>query len=279
MKPIRCLRQLLLLGLLITAACADLKVQTGGQPDYQPEVNQPGKDVVWWPTAQQLADKMLDMAKVTSEDYVIDLGSGDGRVVITASKRGSRALGIEYNPDLVALSKRNAVKEGVGETAQFVEGDIFKSDFSQATVITMFLSEKLNLKLRPRILNLKPGTRVVSNTFPMGKWTADETFTMEGSEKCSPYCTAYLWIVPAQVEGTWKLSPGELRLKQTFQTFSGTLDSGAHSGKVLQGRLIGDQISFRVGEAHYTGRVTGGSMQGTFTSGGGIVPWQAARLQ
>jgi precorrin-6B methylase 2 len=278
--PFRFLRpSLFVLGLLITAACANMGVQTEQPTEYQPEINQPGKDVVWWPTELLLVDKMLNMAKVRPEDYVIDLGSGDGRMVITAAKRGSRALGIEYNPDLVALSKRNAVKEGLGDTAQFVEGDIFKSDFSPATVITMFLSETLNRKLRSRILNLKPGTRVVSNTFTMGEWAADETATVAGSEGCRTYCTAYLWIVPAKVEGTWKLPQGDLTLKQKFQTFSGKLKSGTHNGLVTQGKLSGDLISFRVGDAHYTGRVDGRTMQGTFESGGSTAPWNATHFQ
>ena len=139
--------------------------------EYQPTDGQVGKDVMWIPTAQALAEKMLNLAQVTPQDYVIDLGSGDGRIVITAAKRGARALGIEYNPDLVALSKRNAAREGVGDKARFIEADIFKSDFTQATVITMFLLPELNLQLRPAILDLKPGTRIVSNSFDMGEWT------------------------------------------------------------------------------------------------------------
>src|SRR5918999_1190027 len=176
------------------------------QEEYQPQVGQEGKDVVWVPTPQELVDKMLDMAKVTPNDYVIDLGSGDGRTVITAAKRGARALGVEYNPDMVALSKRNAQKEGVAEKAQFVQGDIFETDFSKASVITLFLLPELNVKLRPKILDMKPGTRVVSNSFTMGDWQADRTQNVSEKEGCTAYCTAYLWIVPAKVEGRWKTS-------------------------------------------------------------------------
>src|SRR5262245_61353235 len=140
--------------------------------DYQPQVGQEGKDVVWVPTPETMVQRMLDMAKVTSKDFVMDLGSGDGRTVIGAAKRGARALGVEYNPDMVELSKRNAAKEGVTERAQFVKADLFETDFSKATVITMFLLPDINLKLRPKILNLKPGTRVVSNSFTMGEWKA-----------------------------------------------------------------------------------------------------------
>src|ERR687891_292097 len=193
--------------------------------EFQPEVGQEGKDVVWVPTPQALVDKMLDMAKVTPKDYVIDLGSGDGRTVITAAKRGAKALGIEYNPDMVELSKRNAAKAGVSDKADFAKADLFESDFSDATVITMFLLPDINIKLRPKILDLKPGTRVVSNSFTMGEWNADETATAGG--ECASYCTAYLWIVPAKVQGTWQIPQGELALKQEFQMISGTLKNGS----------------------------------------------------
>src|SRR3972149_1420234 len=153
------------------AACAYAQTQA----EYKPEVGQAGKDVVWVPSPQALVDKMLDMAKVTPNDFVMDLGSGDGRTVITAAKRGARPLGIEYNPDMVELSKRNADKEGVAGKASFVKADLFETDFSRASVITMFLLPDINLKLRPKILALKPGTRIVSNSFNMGDWPAAET--------------------------------------------------------------------------------------------------------
>src|SRR5882724_12992968 len=165
------------------ALCAPLAARVAqAQPakEYQPEVGQAGKDVVWVPTPQALVDKMLDMSKLTPKDYLIDLGSGDGRTVITAAKRGSKALGIEYNPEMVELSKRNAAKEGVSDKANFVKADLFESDFSQAQVITMFLLPSINIKLRPKILDLKPGTRIVSNSFDMEDWKADETATAEG---------------------------------------------------------------------------------------------------
>jgi len=245
--------------------------------DYEPEVGQEGKDVIWVPTCQVLVDKMLDMAKVTPQDYLIDLGSGDGRLVITAAKRGARALGIEYNPDMVALSKRNAAKERVIDKAQFIKADIFESDFSQATVITMFLLPEINLKLRPQILNLKPGTRIVSNSFTMEEWAADETAIVEAND-CGSYSTALLWIVPAKVEGIWKLPQGELTLKQTFQTFSGTLKSDAKTVPITNGKLNGDLISFSIGSTHYNGRVTGSTIQGTYRSGGKTVNWNATQV-
>ena len=237
--------------------------------DYEPQVGQEGKDVVWVPTPQELVDKMLDMAKVTPKDYVIDLGSGDGRTVITAAKRGSKALGIEYNPDMVELSKRNAAKEGVSDKASFVKADLFESDFSQAQVITMFLLPSINIKLRPKILDLKPGTRIVSNSFDMEDWKADQTETVPG---CNNWCTALLWIVPAKVQGTWKLADSELTLKQTFQMISGTLKSGKINSQVT-GKLNGDQITFSAGGTQYTGRVGGNSMEG----GAGGAKWSATR--
>ena len=274
MIPSRFVRQLLLmLCLSIAAGCAIATYQQ----EYEPQYNQWGKDVAWWPTSQVLLDKMLDMAKVTSEDFVIDLGSGDGRTVITAAKRGARALGIEYNPNLVALSKRNAAKENVGERAQFVEGDLFESDFSQATVITMFLSDTLNLRLRQRILNLKPGTRVLSTSFTMGEWKPDETVSVEENKGCSSYCTALLWIVPAKVEGTWKLLEGEITFTQRFQRFSGTFKSGSNNVAIKNGQLSGDLISFSIGDANYTGRVNGDTMEGIYESGGITTKWKTTK--
>ena len=173
--------------------------QTEGAKPFQPQVFQAGKDVVWVPTPQELVNKMLDLAKVTPQDNLIDLGSGDGRIVIAAAKRGARALGIEYNPDMVELSKANAAREGVSDRATFLKADLFETDFSKATVITMFLLSDINLRLRPKLLEMKPGTRLVSNSFDMGDWEADATATAVGG--CVSYCTAYLWIVPAKVEG------------------------------------------------------------------------------
>ncbi|OGP62084.1 MAG: RNA methyltransferase [Deltaproteobacteria bacterium RBG_13_53_10] len=265
--------------LCLSMVATGIFAQAAASAEFEPRVGQEGKDVMWVPTSQELVNKMLDMANVTPQDYVIDLGSGDGRTVITAAKRGARALGIEYEPDMVALSKRNAAREGVTDRTQFVQGDLFQSDFSEATVITMFLLEEINLQLRPLILDLKPGTRVVSNTFTMGEWTADQTVTVEGSKDCMIYCTAYLWIVPAKVEGMWKLPGGEFTLHQNFQKFSGVLRSAANTMPVANGRLSGDLISFSVGDANYSGRVNGSTMQGTLTSGGGTAPWNATRVK
>jgi hypothetical protein len=265
-------RSLLSLFLALIIGCAFAQAQPAKQP-YQPEVGQEGKDVVWVPTPQTLVDKMLDMAKVTPKDYVIDLGSGDGRTVITAAKRGARAMGIEYNPEMVELSKRSATKEGVNDKATFIKADLFESDFSEATVITMFLLSSINLKLRPKILDLRPGTRIVSNTFDMAEWKPDETASASG---CENWCTAHLWIVPAKVGGTWRLPQGELTLKQTFQMISGTLKSGNVTAPI-SGKLNGDQISFTAGGAQYSGRVSGNNIEGTVKSSGTSSKWNAKK--
>jgi len=257
---------------IVIALCLSFSVSIAqAQPakEYHPSVGQEGKDVIWVPTPQALVDKMLDMAKVTPKDYVIDLGSGDGRTVITAAKRGAKALGIEYNPNMVELSKRNAAKEGVSDKASFMKADLFESDFSQAQVITMFLLPSINMKLRPKILDLKPGTRIVSNSFDMEDWKPDETAHVEG---CTNWCTAYLWIVPAKVGGDWKLPQGELTIKQTFQMISGTLKHG-NVVSPINGKLNGDQISFTAAGTQYTGHVNGNSMEG---SAGGA-KWSATR--
>jgi precorrin-6B methylase 2 len=229
--------------------------QTTGQKPFEPQVGQAGKDVVWVPTPQPVVDKMLDMAKVTKNDVVMDLGSGDGRTVITAAKRGARGIGIEYNPDMVELSKKNAAAAGVSERATFEKADLFETDLSKADVITMFLLPSINLKLRPKILDLKPGTRIASNTFTMEDWQADETSTI--TDGCSSsWCTALFWVVPAKVAGTWNTPNGALTITQTFQMISGTLGSQA-----IQGRLRGNEITFTAGTTKYSGTVDGNTMK------------------
>jgi len=261
----------LLLSVFVTAVFAQAQP---APKSFEPSVGQEGKDVVWVPTSQELVNKMLDLAKVTASDYVIDLGSGDGRTVITAAKRGARALGIEYNPDMVELSKRNAIKEGVAGKASFAKADLFESDFSQATVITMFLLPDINLKLRPKILDLKPGTRIVSNTFTMGDWKEDDTVTA-GDESSNYYRTARLWIVPAKVEGTWQLAQGELTLRQSFQMVAGTLKTGGNTPQIANGLLRGDQLSFSAGGAVYSGRVNGNRIEGSVKTGSTVADWSA----
>jgi precorrin-6B methylase 2 len=259
--------------LFLSALSAIAQAQPAKQ-EFKPEVGQEGKDVIWVPTPQELVEKMLDMAKVTPKDYVIDLGSGDGRTVITAAKRGAKALGIEYNPDMVDLSKRNAAKEGVSDRATFMKADLFETDLSQAQVITMFLLPDINLKLRPKLINLRPGTRIVSNSFTMGEWQADETANVKNG--CASYCTAYLWIVPAKVEGTWQMPQGELMLKQEYQMVSGTLKTGNNAAP-LNGKVTGDQIRFTAGGTEYQGRISGSTIEGSSRTGGSLKATRAVR--
>jgi precorrin-6B methylase 2 len=244
---------------------------------FVPQVGQQGKDVVWVPTPQELVNKMLEIAKVTPADFVIDLGSGDGRTVITAAKLGARAIGIEYNPDMVALSKENAKKEGVSDKTEFIKADLYETDLSKATVITMFLLPEINLKLRPRLLDLKPGTRIVSNTFTMGEWEADQEATTE--ENWNSWNTAYLWIIPAKAAGKWKLGNGEMDLVQEYQFVRGTLNSGGKSLTVTDGRLNGNSISFTINNEKYSGIVAEKLMKGTVTnaSTGSMSDWIATR--
>jgi SAM-dependent methyltransferase len=259
--------------LALGAASSGALAQPAGK--FEPRVGQAGKDVIWVPTPQSLVDKMLKVAKVTPQDYVVDLGSGDGRTVITAAKLGATALGIEYNADMVELSKRNAAKAGVTGKATFMNADIFATDFSKATVVTMFLLPGLNVKLRPTILNMTPGTRVVSNSFDMGDWKAD--LTVHASTDCTGYCRAFLWIVPAKVDGTWQLGQSELSLQQKYQFFTGKLTSGNVVAPITDGKLEADRIAFTAGGTRYTGQVKGATIEGASTSGGKEAKWTATR--
>jgi precorrin-6B methylase 2 len=218
---------------------------------------QPGKDVVWVPTPQSLVDKMLEMAKITPNDYLMDLGSGDGRTVITAAKKGTRAEGIEYNPTWSRCRRSNAAAAGVSNMATFREADLFATDFSKATVITMFLLPRINMKLRPTILDMKPGTRIVSNSFDMEDWEADQKETI--TQDCPQWCTAMLWYVPAKVEGTYDMQDGPLTLTQKFQMVGGTLGSR----QITNGRLKGADLTFTAGGRTYTGTVSGNRIVGT----------------
>jgi hypothetical protein len=225
---------------------------------------------------------MLDMAKLTAQDIHYDLGSGDGRTVITAAKRGAQAVGVEYNPDMVALSERAAAKEGVSAKAKFINGDIFQTDFSHATVVTLYLLPSLNVKLRPTILKMKPGTRVVSHAFTMDEWQPDQTENVEGR-------TAYLWIVPAPVEGSWRWNGSgngpkeyEVALRQQFQKIEGTARLNGKPGQLRDVNLRGDQINFTVFDADgarrdFSGRVSGNTMQGVVKQPGGDAKWSATR--
>jgi SAM-dependent methyltransferase len=259
----------------ISFAAAATAAETTDKP-FEPTVGQEGKDVIWVPTPYALTEKMLDMAKVTPKDFVIDLGSGDGRNVIAAAKRGARALGVEFNPKMVELSQRIAAKEGVADKATFVEGDMFEADISQATVLALFLlTDNLN-KLAPKFLNLKPGTRIVSNGFQISGWNADDTQRSDG--ECGSWCTAYLYIVPAKVDGQWRLPFGELKLEQKFQTFSGALLVDGTVTQITDGRVRGDQITFTAGGVEYTGRANGDRIEGR-AKGGSRTTWTATRMR
>lgn len=250
------------------AQSAPAAAPPGGQKEYAPDVGQDGKDVIWVPTPQALVDKMLDMARVTPKDRLMDLGSGDGRTVISAAQRGLMAQGIEYNPDLVELSRRNAERAGVGDRATFVAADLFATDLSKADVITMFLLSTINEKLRPRLLELAPGTRVVSNTFRMGDWEPDAEETV--TQDCNTYCTALLWIVPAKVQGRWDVDGQTLQLDQHYQKLSGRLGSVP----ISDARLNGAEIAFTVNGVRYTGQVNGRTMSGKAAGQG---KWSARR--
>ena len=241
---------------------------------FQPEIGQPGKDVVWVPTPEVLVETMLDLAEVSPVDYVVDLGSGDGRNVIAAARRGARALGVEYNPEMVTLSRRRAEEAGVADRAQFVEGDMFAADFSEADVLALFLLPSNLLRLRARFLELRPGARIVSNTFTIQDWAADEVVTLEAD--CTDWCTAHLYIVPAQVAGSWRLDGGRLDLVQQFQQVSGTLTREGASVPVT-GSLRGASISLMAGDQPFTGQVTGDRIAGSVQDGGRTASWEATR--
>lgn len=244
--------------------------------EFVPLVGQDGRDVRWIPTPYELVNKMLEMAEIKSNDYLIDLGSGDGRMVIAAAKLGAHALGIEYNPEMVELSKRNAKEAGVSDKTDFIQTDLFNYDLSKATVITMFLLPEINLKLRPRFLDLKPGTRIVSNTFSMDDWEPDYEDLTE--ENWDSWYTALMWIVPAKVEGIWKLQKGELTIHQEFQKIYGTFTSNNKTSLINSGRLYGDHITFSIDGTEYTGHVNSKTnMGGTAKKGISKKGWFAIR--
>jgi hypothetical protein len=235
---------------------APAKPASEAQKPYEPTVAQAGKDVVWVPTPQPTVDNMLGLAKLTPQDFLMDLGSGDGITVISAAKKGARAHGVEFNPDMVALSQRKAKEAGVADKATFAQGDLFEADLSKATVITLFLLPTINEKLRPSLLELKPGTRIVSNTFEMGDWKSDAEAT---SEACTSWCKALLWVVPAKVAGTWRLGDQTLTHTQHYQIVGGTLGSTP----LDTGKLKGDVLTFTAGGRTYAGRVNGDRITGS----------------
>ena len=254
-------------------------------PAFEPQVGQAGKDVIWVPTPDDVVDRMLRMAQVTASDYVVDLGAGDGKIAIAAAKKfGARALGIEYDADMARHAQGNVERAGVAGRARIVQGDIFVSDFSQATVVTMYLLPALNLKLRPQILGMRPGTRVVSHSFSMDDWDADEESSLDGRR-------AYFWVVPANVAGTWMLelagggttSRHEVTLEQRYQKIEGTIALGSLLGGLREARLRGFQVAFAYVDnagvrRELSGRVSGARMEGSFRADNGTEGrWSATK--
>lgn len=274
---------------------------------FTPRLGLKGKDVTWFPTPAGLVEKMLNMANLTPNDFLMDLGSGDGRIVIAAAKRGVRSMGVEYNPDLVELSNRAAEKAGVSEKAVFVQADLFTVDIGAATVITLYLEAHMNMKLRPRLLELKPGTRVVSHNCDMQDWKPDQSYTYKVREPSFEYRPqsslstsgnmenmantpveayyehyAFLWIVPAQVAGVWTWSGRELTLTQKFQEVKGTFSYNGKKEPIRYAGMKGDLIWFEVGKGPnvlaYAGRVTGNTIEGVARVGNGpATKWNASR--
>ncbi|MPZ40853.1 MAG: methyltransferase domain-containing protein [Rhizobiales bacterium] len=273
MKARRCILQSFVVLSFAVVAAGSLAQEKQEKKPFQPVVGQSGKDVVWVPTPFVLIEKMLDLARVTSQDYVMDLGSGDGRNIIGAAKRGARGKGIEWNHNMVDLAKRRAQEAGVADKAEFVQGDMYVADISQANVMAMFLLTENLDKLMPKFLDLKPGSRIVINGFGITGWSPDVTERASGD--CGSWCTAHLFYVPAKVVGTWQMPGGKLTIKQAFQKISGTLANGANSTPV-EGSLKGEEIAFTAGGATYTGRVNGNSMSGDVKGGVGG-KWSATK--
>lgn len=255
-------------------ACSVLPPET-----YVPQRGQMGKDVMWLPTSDDLVFKMLDAAKVGPQDELVDLGAGDGKIPIAAARLfGARAWGIEYNKDLAALAQRNAQRAGVADRVRIVHGDIFKEDFSKATVVTMYLLEELNAQLRPTILAMKPGTRVLSNTFSMGDWEPDQVIRVSNG-------TGYFWTVPAKVGGVWSLSGldekgnATLKLDQSFQRVGGSLTLEGKTQNLLGARMDGSELHFSFVNAEGLLKAVKVSVNGQELSGEVTGPYGMLEMQ
>lgn len=245
--------------LMMSAAWAS-ELPAPAEKPFEPQSGQAGRDVVWVPTLAVLVEKMLDVAKVTPQDFVMDLGSSDGRNIIAAARRGANALGVEYNADMVEYSRRLAEKAGVADKAQFVQGDMYLADISKASVLALFLLPANLDKLVDKFLALKPGSRIVANHFAATGWEPDETGRVEGD--CGSWCTWLLYIVPARAEGHWRMQGGDLQLEQKFQMISGSYTRNGSTAKISNGRLRGEDITFKVGSQTYRGKVNGDTMVG-----------------
>lgn len=240
---------------------------TSAPAEYKPQVGQEGKDVIWVPTPEGLIDKMLAAAKVNDKDILFDLGAGDGIIAITAARKyGAKSVGIEYNPDMAQFARRKVAEAGLTDKVKIITGDIFQEDFSSATVVTLYLMPHLNMKLRPILLKMKPGTRVVSNTFTMGDWEPDETVFDQ-------HWKGFFWVVPAQIEGAWVMTgmeggPLRLNLSQSFQNIGGTLTRGGQTLALVGAKLRGDEVKFQFitpdRKVHaFSGRLEGRRLTGT----------------
>ena len=264
------LRLLLALSVVGISASAML-AQQGNKKPFDPVPGLAGKDAVWVPSPAVTVEKMLDVAGITPKDFVMDLGSGDGRNIIAAGKRKVRGLGVEWNQDLVDLSNQLAEKAGVAEYAKFIQGDMYAADVSKASVLALFLlTENMN-KMVPQFMKMRPGSRIVINGFGITGWAPDLTEKADGD--CGTWCTVHLFYVPAQVAGTWRLASGDLVLQQNFQMLTGSLSSGGKNVSIEKGRLRGDEISFVAGGVEYTGTVDGNTIKGTAQGN----PWTATR--
>jgi precorrin-6B methylase 2 len=267
-----------LLAISLLSAWALTASSALAQEPYKPTVGQPGKDAVWVPTTEAMIEKMLDMAKVTPNDFVMDLGSGDGRAIIAAARRGVRGLGVEFNPDLVELSKRSAAAAGVGDKASFVHGDMYAADISKATVLALFLLPSNLEKLVPKFLDMPPGSRIVANTFWVSGWEPDASETMK--DNCDNWCTSMLFVIPAKVAGKWNVGgKGELTLTQKYQTVEGTYAPPDGQAVPVKGRLLGERLTLTVGDTPYEGSVKGDTMEGVAATGADRSKLTATRVK
>jgi SAM-dependent methyltransferase len=260
--------------LLVAGSVVSVRA-AGQQEPYEPSVGQAGKDVVWVPSPETTVQAMLDHAGVTPQDFVMDLGSGDGRTIIAAAKRGARALGVEFNPDLVEYSRRRAAEAGVADRAQFVQGDMYEADISKATVLALFLLPSNLDRLVGKFLDLAPGTRIVANTFWVQGWAADEVRTVED---CTAWCSSQLYIVPAKVQGSWRAGQGVLSLTQTYQVLEGTYTPAGGAPAAVKGRLRGNAITLTLGTADYDGTVNGTTIQVAAKPSGQSAPLTFTRV-
>jgi len=265
---------------LLVAAAASLAAAPAAA-QAPPQIGQVSKDSVWVPTPERMIRRLLQLADVTPDDVVVDLGAGDGRIPVYAAKHfGARAIGVELEENLVLVSAASAKAQGVSHLTRFVRQDLFEFDLSAATVVALYISPGVMTKLKPRLLGLQPGTRVVSHYFTLGDWEPDETVRVEDR-------TGYLWVVPADVRGAWTVTTADDTLQVTIeQTHQQLTIEGERAGKavpVFSKRLRGTEIGFVAFDAngdtrHYRGRVEGARMSGDAEDqGGSRLGWSATR--